>query len=347
MKSLRDISWPVTEEVYRDDKALSYSTLSTFQRLGFNGLDKLFDRKESPSLTFGSAVDSIITGGQEEFDSRFFVGAFPEMSDALEKIITDCFNTNHIIYKTLSDIPDSKIIEIAANYNYQNNWKPETRAKVIKEKGEEFYNLLYLSEGKTVISDEMYADVLNCVRALRESDSTKYYFAPNNPFDNTIERFYQLKFKTELNGVIYRCMADLLIVDHKNKIITPVDLKTSSHTEWDFYRSFVDWNYQIQARLYWRIIRKIMNSDDYFKDFTLADYIFIVINKHTLIPLVWEFKDCTLKGELVYGINNNIVMPDPESLGKQLFNYLNSTPKVPDGIKETEPNNLCDWLNTL
>ena len=46
MKSLRDISWLVTEEEYRADLALSYSTLARYEREGFNNLDKLFDKIE-------------------------------------------------------------------------------------------------------------------------------------------------------------------------------------------------------------------------------------------------------------------------------------------------------------
>ena len=45
MKSLEDISWKVTEEKYRADEALSYSTLARFDREGFNNLDKLFDKR--------------------------------------------------------------------------------------------------------------------------------------------------------------------------------------------------------------------------------------------------------------------------------------------------------------
>ena len=59
-KSLYDISWKVSEPVYRADPALSYSTLSRYEREGFNNLDKLFDRLETPSLTFGSCVDTLI-----------------------------------------------------------------------------------------------------------------------------------------------------------------------------------------------------------------------------------------------------------------------------------------------
>ena len=73
MRSLKDISWNISEEDYRKDPALSYSTLARFNREGFNNLNKLFDKIETPSLTFGSAVDSIITGGMEEFNERFIV----------------------------------------------------------------------------------------------------------------------------------------------------------------------------------------------------------------------------------------------------------------------------------
>ena len=68
MRSLKDISWNISEEDYRKDPALSYSTLARFNRERFNNLNKLFDKIETPSLTFGSAVDSIITGGMEEFN---------------------------------------------------------------------------------------------------------------------------------------------------------------------------------------------------------------------------------------------------------------------------------------
>ena len=69
-KTLYDISWQVSEEEYRADKAYSYSTISKFNREGFDNIGKLFDRVESPSLLFGSMVDSLLTGGQEEFDER-------------------------------------------------------------------------------------------------------------------------------------------------------------------------------------------------------------------------------------------------------------------------------------
>lgn len=347
MKSLRDISWQVSEKGYRVDPALSYSTLARYEREGFNNLDKLFDRIETPSLTFGSAVDSIITGGQEEFDERFMVAEFPSMPDSIVKIIKSLYKQYAGTYRSLLNISDSSIIRETEDQNYQMNWKPETRAKVIREKGTDYYNLLFVAGDRCIIDTQTYQDVVNAVRVLKESSSTKLYFADDNPFEPDIERLYQLKFKGEFDGITYRNMADLIIVNHKEKWVKPVDLKTSSHTEWDFYKSFVDWRYDIQARLYWAIIRQNMDKDEYFKDFKLLDYDFIVVNKRTLTPLVWNCPFTQAQGTLRFGNNSQIEMRSPFEIGKELNSYLTSRPKVPTGINETGTNNLKDWLNKL
>lgn len=347
MKSLRDISWQISEEEYRADPALSYSTLARYEREGFNNLDKLFDRIETPSLTFGSAVDSIITGGQEEFDERFMVAEFPSVPDSIVKIIKSLYKQYAGTYRSLLNIPDNSIIRETEDQNYQMNWKPETRAKVIREKGTDYYNLLFVAGDRCIIDTQTYQDVCNAVKALKESKSTQLYFADDNPFEPDIERLYQLKFKGEFNGITYRNMADLIIVNHKEKWVKPVDLKTSSHTEWDFYKSFVDWRYDIQARLYWAIIRQNMDKDEYFKDFKLLDYDFIVVNKRTLTPLVWNCPFTRSQGTLKFGKNDQIEMRSPFVIGEELNSYLTSNPKVPIGINETGSNNLREWLYIL
>lgn len=242
-KSLYDISWKVDEDTYREDNALSYSILAKYERSGFNELGSLFDKVETPSLTFGSAVDSLITGGKKEFDERFIVADFPAMSPTFMQITKQLFSKYSEKYDKLGDIPDQDIMDYTEIVKFYPNWRPATRAKAIKEQGEEYYRLLYLAKGKTVLDSQTYTDILNTVEALHSSESTKWYFQEDNPFDN-IERLYQLKFKATLEGIDYRCMADLIVVDHDAKIVQPVDLKTSSKKEWDFYKSFIDWRYE-------------------------------------------------------------------------------------------------------
>ena len=344
-KSLKDISWQVPEETYREDPALSYSILATYERGGFAILESLSERKETEALTVGSAVDALITGGEQEFNERFVVAEYPDIPDTIIKIVKKCYDLFSTSYRTLDDIPADNLLNIALEFSYQNNWKPETRVKVIREKGADYYNLLFLAENKTLLNTDVYNEVLACVRSLKESESTKQYFAADNPFNDSTEHLYQLKFKATLNNVDYRCMADLIIVDHDNKTIQPVDLKTSSHIEWEFYKSFIQWNYQIQARLYWRIIRDNLDRDPYFKDFHLYNYQFVVINKQSLLPLVWEFPDTKTVGTILVGKSASIQLRDPEEIGKELSHYLKDRPSVPDGIHCIGSNNLTEWLN--
>lgn len=344
--SFYNISWAVSEEAYRADPALSYSTLSKYERLGFNGLDTLFDKIETPSLTFGSAVDSIITGGRKEFEERFVIADFPAIPPSTLAIVKQLFAGYHERYDKLEDIPDKDIIDLTEVVKFYPNWKPQTRARVIKEQGAQFYRLLYLAKDKTVLDSQTYKDVLNTVDALKTSEATRWYFQDDSPFDN-IERLYQLKFKAKLNGIMYRCMADLIIIDHDAKTVQPVDLKTSSKKEWDFSKSFVEFRYDIQARLYWRVIRAVMDADEYFKDFKLLPYQFIVANKTTLVPLVWGFPYTETVGTLVVGKQSQVELSDPCTIGEELSFYLNNRPKVPAGINTEGINDLAIWLDKL
>ena len=342
-KSLRDVSWQVTEDIYRKVPALSYSTLARYEREGFNNLSTLFDRIESPSLTFGSIVDTLITGTEEEFNERFMVAQLENpISDTLVTITNKLFNTWKEKFTSIRDIPDDIIVDTISNISWNNHWLPKTRAKKIKEDCAAYYKLLYLAEGRVIIDSFLYQDAINTVESLKSSVATKFYFEEDNIFDNNIERLYQLKFKSTFNNIDYRCMADLLLTIHDNKIVVPIELKTSSKPEWDFHKSFIDWNYAIQARLYWRIIRDNMDRDPYFKDFKLSDYRFIVANKKTLTPLVWTFEGPQKTGDII--LRNNTVLRDPFVIGEELNDYLKNKPKVPNNIDLVKPNKLEDWI---
>ena len=341
-KSLKEISWQVTEPEYRQDHALSYSTLAKYEREGFNGLDKLFDRVESPSLTFGSIVDTLITGTEEEFESNFMVAQLDTPpSDTLILITKKLFDTWKDTHSSITDIPDDDIINTIYDISWNNHWLPKTRAKKIKEDCGAYYKLLYISEGRTIVNTYTYQEALNTVDALKNSMATRFYFT-EDPFDTNIERLYQLKFKATLDDVDYRCMADELIVFHNEKVVVPIDLKTSSKPEWDFHKSFVEWNYYLQAKLYWAIIRKNMDEDPYFKDFTLSDYRFIVANKKTLTPLVWIYDGTQSMDN--FTTKDGKTLRDPLTIGKELQYYLENKPKVPNNIDLVKPNNLKDWL---
>lgn len=339
-KELKDISWLIPESTYRADPALSYSTLSRFEREGFNKLDHLFDKISTQSLLEGSMVDCLITGSQEEFDELYYVADFPSIGDKEKLVVDALYNKYHTSCEQFSYIPPDVILQVINEFEFQKNWRDDTRVRVLSERVAMYYNLKIQAGDKTVVDRKTYDTVIAMVRALKTSPATQGYFADNDPM-SPVRRYYQLKFRARFDDVTYRCMADLLICDFEDKKIIPVDLKTSGHAEWDFQDSFETWNYMIQARLYWRIIKANLQNDPYFKDFTLEDYRFIVVNKNTLTPLVWEFPLTKSIGTLVDKEGNEY--RDPFEIGKELQGYLNLRPQVPNGI-DKDGINIIDCL---
>ena len=241
-KSIKTIFWDIPESEYRKDPALSQSALSVYERKGFECLDTLFEPVESPSLTFGSAVDALITGGEDEFNSRFFISDIPSLKPSVEPVVKKIYEVFHTSYTDIADIPNSGLLSIIEEFKYQPNWKIETRIKNIKQEGQQYYQTMFMAGDKKILSQNVYNRVFACVRALKDSPQTKMYFQEDNPFDD-IERVYQMKFKGTLGKITYRGMADLLMVNHKEKIVIPCDLKTSSGREYSFPEHFLEWGY--------------------------------------------------------------------------------------------------------
>lgn len=321
MKSIKELAWNVSEPEYRADPAISYSTISRFEREGWRKLDSLFDKIETPSLTFGSAVDTKLTDGDEAFNERFIVCDFPPLSDTLVSITKFLHKSFHEDYRKLSMIDDIEISRAALMLNYYANPKYENyRIKSIKDNCEEYYSLLTLAGDKTVLSQSDYSEVMACVDELKTNPATKYFFSIN-PFETHIEKLFQLKFKAEFQGIPVRCMFDEIIVDHEKKMIYPIDLKTTGHPEEEFESSFTTWRYDIQAKLYSYILQQCLNKDEYFKDFKIQPYQFVVINRKTVAPIVWvyegNFKETDLKDE------RGTILRDWRKILYELHYYLN------------------------
>ena len=210
---------------------------------------------------------------------------------------------------------------------------------------------LKIKEAREIINTELYSQALECknkLLTLKDADSGKYYFT-EDPFldsDLDVEVYSQLKFKAQLKKREYKCMIDRLIVDNTNKTIKIVDLKTTGYKEWDFYKGFVDWGYQQQSRLYFRILEKVIKGTSYEK-YRILPFEFICINKETLTPLVWKCDFCMAVGDLTFGKDNQIEFKDPENIADELEYYLENKPNVPLKIKEKEPNNLRTFLEEL
>ena len=207
-KSIKELAWNVTEKEYRKDPAISYSTLSRFEREGWRNLSSLFDKIDSPALLFGSAVDCMLTDGEQAFAERFIVCEFPNLSDNLISITTELFSKCGDTHRKVDTIDDEVIssVAVAKGYYAGDSYKT-TRIKKVKGSCNEYYSLLALAGDKTILSQKDYNEVALCVNELRTNPITKDFFYID-PWNTDIEKVFQLKFKAEWNGIPVRCMFD-------------------------------------------------------------------------------------------------------------------------------------------
>lgn len=340
-KELSDISLHISEPEYRRRPELSYSTLSRYESLGFDGLGHLFDKLDTPSLTHGSIVDTLLTGGMEEFNDLYTVIDIT-ISDSGVEICKKLASLYGKTCSTFHEIPAYFISQAAKEVGFwqADKWDARRYKEVLKTGNVAEYYATLVNCTKRVISSQEYNDALACVNALKTSPATQGYFAEDDPL-SPIRRYYQLKFAARFKGVGYRTMMDLVLVDYEDKVIYPFDLKTCGVPEWDFESNFVKFHYFIQARLYWRVLKANLMKDPYFKDFQLENFKFIVINRRTLTPLVWEFPLTQSMGTLVD--KDGKEFRDPFDIGIELQGYLNLRPRVPNGI-DIDGVNIIDCL---
>ena len=128
---------------------------------------------DTPSLQFGSAVDTMLTDGEDAFYENYVVCEFPSLSDSLIAITKELHRKFKETHRKVDTIPDSDIDMVALANNYYANPKYAAyRVKNVKESCNEYYNLLTLAEGKTVLSTDDYQDVIRCVEELRNNVAT-------------------------------------------------------------------------------------------------------------------------------------------------------------------------------
>jgi hypothetical protein len=149
------------------------------------------------------------------------------------------------------------------------------------------------AKGKTVLSlDEMF-EVKNCKNLLYDNPHVREIWL-NSPTSN----YFQLPIYFEYKETECKGMLDILRVDKVNKIIQPVDLKTTARSVLGFAGAFLTFGYNIQAAMYDAALRsdafapqfKEMTGDD-IKEYEIKPMKFLVVEKKGSNPS--RYFNCT------------------------------------------------------
>lgn len=339
----------LSENDYHAYPAWSHSMLARYAREGFSSLEKLHDPIEpSDSMNFGSLFDSILTKGKKTLDDYVIdntgVSCPPAEKEVFDKIIANGYGSNTFdeILSMHKDVLSS-IINTCSTFCSKYK-KEDTRISKLCE-NKSYYEMR--RTGKKVITKEDWDDAIEMAKAFRESELLRNLFGTKNTED--IEYIYQLQLvhPVELyNGetVKFKIMLDLLKVDHKNKTLQPVDLKTSSVPGWNFKENFIKFRYDLQAHPYTDILEMVKNEIPEYADYTVLPFIFSDISRADKIPVsyVYDTKDRLQADGLSFG---NYKYKHWKELLTEIVTYEKEHAKVPNYIKTEELNDLIAILN--
>lgn len=284
---------------YREVDALNQSDLKKL----LLGMDKFLDNKEvkmTNPMIIGNAVDTILTGEEEDFENNFYLLNYPKPTDSISSILEETFNRVISLNVPSTDLEDNLDIlkEVIISYEYQSNWKLETRInKILEHTG--YYKDLQNSLGKIILSEEQKSIIDNIVDSLKNNIITSSYFDRKLYAENTSwDMYLQLPIYWEYKGVNCKGLLDIVIVkkDKSGKIerIIPIDLKVVMDKTLSFLNNAKTGRYDIQAAFY--TLGLLSSKDIPFEvnKENLLNFRFVVESVDTGNPIVYETSDSFL-----------------------------------------------------
>jgi len=340
MKSLKDYSLNLTEDQYHALPAWSYSTIARYAKEGFSAIATLHEPfTPTPSMEFGSLFDCLVTD-RYNVDNRYVVS--DTVPPPAEKNVLDCLSA--VTDKPFDLIPDATVARAIETCSYYPKWKYETQLTHLAEY-KDYYNARI--SGKKIVSSADMSDALAMVDSFL---GNPYIGSLWNTSSTDEEHLYQLKFTAGIKlpdgrKVSVKCMPDKLVVNHRNKTVQPIDVKTSSAPAYDFAENFVKFRYDIQASLYTTVLRIVLNAHEEYKDYTVLPYVFCDISRSDKQPVSYvydpmsedqidgfSFKDYKYKGW--------------RELLCEILDYEETKAVVPKYILTDEANDLISILNS-
>lgn len=260
-----------TREDYFESPALSYSFLKAFDENPASVLRQ--NDISGEAIDYGSAVDVLMFDGADELNKRFTGPTNLDIPTGMSLKLAQGLSEYNL------PIQEQDARTVINDLHLWGNMKMDTAiAKNFNKTVIDYAEFLKNSKGKTIVPD--WEKVSQSAYALKTNKYTKDFF---NSEDPNIEVSYQFAFEfdKELNGkkVKMKCMLDSVIIDHAAKLITPVDLKTTSKPYSSFKYSALQYRYDLQAEIYRAGINAYTENNEVLKDYAVNQFFFVVSSK--------------------------------------------------------------------
>jgi hypothetical protein len=260
---------------------LSYSRISDFYK---NGPQALIRRSflDNEGVRMGSLIDDLLYSklvNNKHFNELYFIYDGGKPTATLGKLA-------NIITETHNKKPTTKqILQLVKKNSFWSNIVKED-ILIPKFDNKQLWNYLnayYKAGNRVIVGTDDYSRAEDLVNTLLTHEYSKDYFKET---DNIVT-LYQYPIKFEFNGFILRGILDFLRIDHKNKTVKPIDLKTGKDDAEFFSSAFVKLRYDLQEAVYTLAFEHICKELD-LKGYTLLPFEFLYISRYEKTPLIWE-----------------------------------------------------------
>ena len=246
----------------------------------------------------GNAVDALLTMSNEEYLKLFQVApAFTTVSGFYKVFIDNLFLSRNELSGELIGLTEDEWVEGAftktkialKNKTFE---LQEFYDRYMSGEGRNYYEYLISTTVKETLTIEEDSKAREMVYAFKNNKYTGSYFTFNPDTTNV----FQLEIFWEYNEVLMKSRLDILSLNHKDKTIEVIDIKTTEYTS-QFEFIFWKHRYDFQASAYLLAVQWLIDNHSEFvefKDYTILPFKWLVQGtKYPGTPVVYTCSEKT------------------------------------------------------
>jgi hypothetical protein len=274
------------EKEYRQTDAINYSFLKELSISGKRAkrfLDKIEEDVEKEYFTIGKLVEDYLFKSKEEFLSKLHVMKCSMPEDKMLLV------ANKVVEIKTADTEDKFdmeecILHARKEIGYDSRLKDETFLTRFHSEAAPYVDEKLQNLDKTCIT----LDMLDLIETLVQKIRTSPYFKDIFNDDDNIEVLlsvpiyfsapaYDINMEDVPEGAKIKVLVDILVINHTEKTIRGVDLKTY---ELSFLKNFYTYKYYYQGSLYTIGIEEFrIGNIDKYSEYTILPFRFLAVDK--------------------------------------------------------------------
>jgi len=297
---------------YFEDDAVSQSFLKEYinpRNLERNKEDDLY-YQERKHFIKGGLID-LFTLTPDLFNNFYYADKLSQKpTDVVMSIIKEIYDNGEMLTNV------DYVIDLAKNRGYTgNNWSDDTiynrifdggtsGKNKIENLGEMYFDMLYMSNGKQVISQDEYLIAEETSLGLKATELYYNLFEKKHALNIYVQ--HPIYFDIDFKDTIIPCKAllDILVVNNTNeeyvlskglkmppKSVLVIDLKSTGDYLDNFEKSIKRWRYDIQLAWYLKGVKDFYKNENYTY---LNPIIWAVSIKEPQYPEIYELSDLDL-----------------------------------------------------